>query len=543
VTRSPPLQHSRLLLLLVALALTAALGLATSQWLDANAFPDGYQNEGLHVGNAFDLWGALVARDTWHLRHYVSNSYWPPLFYAATWPLLGMNGLRHDSLVFTNLGWLVLALVAIIGLARSRLGALLAMLAFCASPGLFGCLVRFEPNVANHALLAVALLALDRSEGLRRLGACWAFGLAAGLALLTDRLGGLPFLVLPVAWCLFVEGSTGAGGTWRGRLSALPWRGLLRAAIPVLVLAGPWYFMWFHTQAQEVAEQLTVGEIDSAGAHTEPLDAPALSRILYYPLVLLDSQAGLLLGACMLVALAFRPRALLLLSVLSAWLLFTFVAKKQVFYTLPVLLPLSVLLGDALARARGLGGPFAILLTTVGLQQFASRMWGLEGQLSTRLTAPDPLPAAWVSPRHLLARPPQPSPLPASEILLAMDELGARKPSGIVIFSDEPSIWEGYVELLLRERFPREDLRSVRLDPNGVYEWFRASTRFLCVTRAPDPGWPDATRIEAALVEDHYDPTRLPPVARTVADESPAWQATRAWPLPDGVMVRLWTRR
>ena len=53
---------SRWILGAAVTALVAALGVETLLWLDANQLPDGYQNEYLHVGNAMDLWGAVVDR-------------------------------------------------------------------------------------------------------------------------------------------------------------------------------------------------------------------------------------------------------------------------------------------------------------------------------------------------------------------------------------------------------------------------------------------------------------------------------------------------
>ena len=179
-----------------------ALGAGTIAWLGRNPFPDGYQNEYIHVGNAFDLWDALVARDTWHLRYYVAHAYWPPLFYAATWPLQGLLERSRDALVLTNLIWLGMALGCTYHLARGRVAGIAAMLLLALSPGLFGTLVRYEPNIAQLACLALALLALDRSQGFTRVGWSMLAGLGLAMGLLTDRLGTAPFLALPMVLAL-----------------------------------------------------------------------------------------------------------------------------------------------------------------------------------------------------------------------------------------------------------------------------------------------------------------------------------------------------
>ena len=43
----------------------------------SNPLPDGYQNEYLHVGNAYDLFQALIDLDVWHMRWYMYTGYWP----------------------------------------------------------------------------------------------------------------------------------------------------------------------------------------------------------------------------------------------------------------------------------------------------------------------------------------------------------------------------------------------------------------------------------------------------------------------------------
>jgi len=550
-----------LLPLTVTAALLVGLGAATVAWLGRNPFADGYQNEYLHVGNAFDLWDALRARDLWHLRYYVAHAYWPPLFYAAPWPLLALLGRGRDALVLANLAWLGLALWAVHGLAERRSAGAVGMVLLGLSPGVFGTLVRYEPCVAQVACLGWALLALHRSRGFARPGWSLACGLAVATGMLTDRLGVVPFLALPALLALLPEPAPAAPAArlrvppasavvlpepprWR-----LPWKGLLLAALPVLLLAGPWYAQWFAHQAAEVGSQLAAGEIDSAGAHTEPTRG---RRWAWYALVLLDSQAGPVLGGWMALAAAQalaarlrtfgawrRPGAagLALAAVVSGGFLFTLVQKKQVFYTMPLLLPLAVLGGGLVARLGALRAPAVFLLAGAGLAQFAARTWGLGHPALATLAGPDPLPAAWVQPRHTVARPPTGAVFPSA----ALAEILPDPRGHLVVYSDRPAWYEGFLSLRLRELYPGVPIHGVRGDPAGSYEWFRVADGFLYV--GAGAAWPTGEAIETALREDHYDLSAVPPVAELIAEQRGRWDPAADWTLGDGAHAVLWVRR
>ncbi len=554
-----------LLPLLVGSSLLLGLGLGTIAWLGRNPFPDGYQNEYIHVGNAFDLWDALRSWDTWHLRYYVAHSYWPPLFYAAPWPLTALWERSREALVLTNLAWLALALSATYHLARGRLAGIAAMLILAFSPGVFGTLVRFEPNIAQTACLGLTLLAVARSEGFTRLGWSLAAGLALAAGLLTDRLGTAPFLALPMLLALLparpppapaarVRIPPGAAAElpkapgWR-----IPWRGLLLCAVAALAVAGPWYWQWFDSQLQEVSSQLAAGEIDSAGALTE-LPADVGPRWLYYPLVLLDSQAGPVLGIWMLLALGAatwrhlrgrtsllrRPGAegLLLASLAMGLLVFTAIQKKQVFYTMPLLLPLAVLGGNQLARCGFLRLPLMLLLLAAGLHQYGWRSWDQGSTTLQSLGTPDPLPIAWVFPRHVVARAPTDTTLPIEEIREAIGE-PERK---LVVFSEHHAYYEGFVNLALREIYPGRGVHGLRGDPQGSYEWFRVAEGFLHVSGGPPGHWPTRTAMLEALQDDHYTLEDLPPVVEMIVHHAPAWRVVATWKLDEGASATLWKR-
>lgn len=486
-----------------ALAALSWAGLAALLvwWAGENPLPDGFQNEYLHVGNAYDLWGALRDGDVFHLRWYMYTGYWPWGFYAVPWPFLAVLGTSRLALLLGNLVHLGVLLAAMVRLGRV-FGAPLAPVLVALCPGVFGSLLRFEPNLATVAWTAAGVAALVESQGLRVRSRAVAWGACLGLGLMFDRLTVGFFLVpavLPLLWAA----------------DRRAWTNLAAGAGTALFLTAAYYREFFLRHTDELLGQAPVGEIDSAG---HLLTTGAIVPGSYYLLGLVDSQAGPVLGGLMLWGLVLSVRAawprsggpkgprqshqVLLAAVLPAALFFTLVAKKQLFYTLPVLGPLALM---AATRGR-----FALLGVAGGLWCLAA---GALGVVPRGLPATPWLPPGWVVPRHTLTKPPSHQRWPFSELKAAIEK---HPHQDILVMSQDPLLFDGYLTLALREQFPDSTLRSVLGDPTGTYECLRDQDVFIWAGE-PGGGWPAQGTVEAELIRDHYALDDLPPVARELA--------------------------
>ena len=517
--------------------LVAALGLEVVAWSDRNGIPDGYQNEFLHIGNALDLWSALVERDTWHLRYHLTTNYWPPGFYIAPWPLFALVGATHRAMVLTNLAHLALLLGATYALGhevRDRRTGAVAMVLVALYPSIYGNLVRFEPNVAVAAWVTLATWLLIRSKGFVDRRAAVAFGVACGVGLLMDRVSFGVFLALPAAATWF-----GAMARGQGKRRLL---GGLAALAAVGVVAGWWHVEFVQRHLEELISQGGVGEIDSAGEWTEQREAWSIPSFLFYAAALVDSQAGPVLGGLGLVAVvagfwrSTRERLVPLLVVVASVGLFTLVQKKQAYYTIPMLGCVAVLSADLLARLRRARWPLVVACVLAGLALHAERMWDRVTPVPRRLVEVQ-LPEAYVFPRF-------PQALPPRGLRLPIDTLAEAMPSGeVVVFSEDSTWFEGYVVLQLRERRPDATVRGLLSDPQGVYEWFDTSTALVHVsTDLRGSGWPEQDRMAAAIESHHMDLTDLPPVLETITEQEDDFRAVAWWPLEHGGRVTLLRR-
>jgi len=512
--------RSRWLLPLLLMLATAWLW----WWVQHDPLPDGYQNEYLLIGNAYDLWQALMKGDLWHVRWYAYTSYWPFGLYMVPWPFLAVLGISRKALLMGNLVHLAVLLWAARDLGR-RLDAPLAAPLALLAPGVFGTLVRYEPNLAATAWTAAGLAFLVRSRGLADRRAVIGFGCALGIGLMMDRLT-VAFFLLPAAVPVLLAGLRRDGRRALGRLGL----GLLVA----LLWSGAYYREFFLRHADELLSQVPIGEIDSAGQITAT-DGPL--SLLYYPLALVDSQAGPVLGAVMVWGLIVAlwaiirrprvddPRAPLVACVLVSVAFFTLVAKKQVFYTLPILVPLAVL---GASRHR---------LALLGL---AGGIWGWLAVGVGVLPGGPWLPLPWVAPRHVLARPPTDQDWPLDQALAPL--AGA---SQVAVLSEDSTLFEGFLILAAREALPDVVVRGVVLDPNGTYEDINQIDGFLWVGEPGQP-WPTQGEVQAELLEDHYDLSQVPPVGDVLAQARGDFVEVGRWSVEggDGPMdVVTFTRR
>ena len=497
---------------LLALAVWLVGAVHMVSWVTHHPLPDGFQNEYLHVGNAYDLWHALLAADTWQMAVHMYYTPWPWGLYAVPWPVLAVLGTSKLALVSGNL----LHLAALCW-GASRLGrvfdAPLAPVLLVLCPGVFGTLVRFEPNLANIAWTVAGVACLVSSRGLRERRWVVGWGACLGLGLMFDRLTVGFFLgpaILPLAL----------------RADRRAWKNIALGGLVTLLLTGAYYREFYLKHFGELVQQAPVGEIDAAGQVTVN---GGVWPALYYPLNLIDSQAGGVIGLLMLAGLLIAvvgwtrelwqgglarlrtdPRGPLLAAVLPAALLFSIIAKKQVYYTLPILGPLAVL---AATKKR-----WAWLGVAAGLHGVLSMSWGL---FAPQPTSAPFLPPGWVSPRHTLVQPPSEETWPVAAA--AADILQTTEPDNILVMSEDHRLFEGYLALAIREQIPGIPVRGVTTDPVGSYELLAQQDAFVWVGR-PGGGWPTVKDIETELLADHYKLAELPPVAQSVADAADAFE-------------------
>ena len=143
----------------------------------------------------------------------------------------------------------------------------------------------------------------------------------------------------------------------------------------------------------------------------------------------------------------------------------------------------------------------------------------------------------WVSPRHILARPPTFEEWPYEAMLQGIQE----EPTEILVLSEDDRLYEGFVILRMREAFPNAKVRGVVLDPIGSVEFIREIDFFLWVGDK-NQAWPTQGGIQSELIADHYELGSLPPVASMVANLEKDFISVGVWPAED-VALHLFRRK
>ena len=245
--------------------------------------------------------------------------------------------------------------------------------------------------------------------------------------------------------------------------------------------------------------------------------------------MILDSQAGPFIGGLLCLGWVRKIREwwrfgvpfndlILLCASLPGIVFFTLLAKKQLYYTLPAIVPLVML--AHLGRWAWLG-------VAGGLVGFVSLGLGI-GTLGGPW-----LPEAWVAPRHVIIRPP--SHYSWSSAALAEGLPESAKEAHIL--STDDTLYEGYLALLMREQRPGTRIRGVTLDPMGVREFWPSAEYFVFLSTT-QKSWPTQGIIERELIQDYglEKAQSYPPIAAKIAREADKFQLVGRTDLEQGTL-------
>jgi hypothetical protein len=369
MTAPAPPGRARPWVALVALALLAVLVAANLAWVRVHvlAAPPPwdqalYQFLSLRYRHAGQEGGARALLSEMATRPEVQ----PPLLPLTTLPFYAAFGeTRLAAYAASSLyGCLLLGATAL--LARRRGGdaaALLAMVlcAGCSAPLL---LARdYQMDLPAAALLAAAVVAVERSDGLRHRGWVVAAGALAGLMALAKTMA-VPFLVAPVVYAL--------RSTWRPEDRKRVGTNLLLAVGVAVGLASVWWGPHF---GPAVRYLLHYGWGEGALPY-DPLQGGSLLSLRnlgYYTVALANEGASvpfMAIAAALLALEAWRrlhadPRppldGLSWAWLLAAYLLLTLVRNKASDrYSIFLIPPLVVLVATALLRQSARWRPMGI---------------------------------------------------------------------------------------------------------------------------------------------------------------------------------------
>ena len=363
--RLEALKTERWPLLALFSLICAHIGLAR-RWISIQELPTGTRDEFFVVAETFDIAWQLQNVPFSQLAVYpllIAKSYYPPLCRLPGVAAL-LSGGDYDTMIMAQWWWVPVLAVGTFIAARTVLSSwssVAAVTLLLAAPGVHDTFHRYEPNLGSMAMAACVLAAWLYSRDLRNLRASLLAGLFLGMGMLTDRLGVLPFVLVPLA--VSVTGST-------ARRESLKGLGILLLA--AIAVAGWWYFDFFERFAHELLPQFSGGEISALGSELEDRP-PFMLWWSHYLLLWPDSQLGLVGGCLALIGLVRmtsrrdQPAARSILWwLLPSLVLFSLIQKRQPFYTLGLLPAACICAALALEELAGkvprAGPPIALAL-------------------------------------------------------------------------------------------------------------------------------------------------------------------------------------
>ncbi len=486
--------RSNALLVGLVLLLVLLTQSATAWWLRGSDLPDGFQNEYEHLYTLTEVYfrardGGLAEADAalW-------GGYYPPGIHAVASAGMAVFG-RSRAVATLSLTVFLLALLGATAAITKRVSdlptAAVAVALLAGYPAIFGNVRRYEPNIALAGLVALALAFLIL-RGLNSRRDAVLFGLICGAGLLVDRMVFAVYLLPPLLF---------AGRGWLRDRSLRPLGALAVAAL----VAAPFYVRFARNHLGEITSQLG-GEVTSVGAESQSLPAWTPLGLGYYPLSFLEGQMGLVLGLATIAGIALHlakrqpdPR----LRLVEAWglgglLIVTLVAKKQPFYSIPLLAPLAVLaaMGWRAVPLRSLRIGIVAIVALASLHQATFLTRG-EGLLPSPgrwvwFAGASPFPPSFLGHEYTMAWANREQDLRLEHAA----ELCADTAPYTLLHSDAHGAYEGQVMPTLRLLRDTRLVEGALMAPGAFVEHADQAGCFVYITDS-DREWPDAGSVAA----------------------------------------------
>ena len=193
-----------------------------------------------HWDMARHLWTSLeykgyADRQQW-LGFLTNYYYYPPLLYWLTQPLYAVLGTDVQVAILTNCVFLIVLVLSMYGIGvelRDRRAGRMAAIFALSLPIIVSQFKEYQLDAPLTAMVALALLLLIRTREFSMGRASLAFGIAAGLGLLTK-------------WTFVIVMAAPVGFAVLIALREHRFRPILGALAVTLLIAGPWYASNFH---------------------------------------------------------------------------------------------------------------------------------------------------------------------------------------------------------------------------------------------------------------------------------------------------------
>lgn len=387
-------------LALVALFLVWGLHCAVNLAIFKEAEVPPYYDAANHVNIALEIrdhYDRFEPGLGWFDRLYDLSSYYPPCHHLFAALCLKVRQHTLDSARLPNLFFLGLLMLSVYlwgtRLFSSGVG-LLAGVLVSLYPVVHGLSREIYVDLALLSWTAAAAFLVWESDGFRRWGIAFLFGVVCGFGLLTKWTFPV-FIGLPVLWALavaFLPNRFGGSPTSRPNFAA-SFIGMAVAAAPALLIAGPWYIKHFAFVSYEGTRVLT-----EAAQVRGMAEVWTLESMLYYFLTLESHQLRLPFWLLAIAALggAFgrkgwnRSTWLLVGTFALSYITMTSLWVKDPRYFTPAIYPLPILTAawllsfEGRIRKVGVGAVLAI-----GLIGYLNQVFGLP-LLSRKIEIPTP---------------------------------------------------------------------------------------------------------------------------------------------------------
>lgn len=320
----------RILLILIVIY----VGWVSVDWAMIETRPP-HWDMGVHLFNSLDYLNRF--KDPLHFyRLWTTYSYYPPFRYWVTIPFYLLLGTSVVSAVISNLFFIILLAFSVYGIGEtlwnSRVG-LLAALFVLSSPVVASQFKEYQLDAPLAGMVALGFYLFLKADGFKNRKMSMWFGIATGLGMLT-KWTFLFFFAFPLAEVVFT--------IWKSR-NKEAFRNFWQAGL----LGGMVASLWYSAHLPRLLRDLTSYTF-YVGKSPDVLSVPGVCNYLKY---LINDQLYVFPFSLFVIGIIFclfrrgfaERNKYPLLMIAGTYVIFALIRNKDVRYTLPMLIAISIL--------------------------------------------------------------------------------------------------------------------------------------------------------------------------------------------------------
>ncbi|MBU1864565.1 MAG: hypothetical protein KKH94_12970 [Candidatus Omnitrophica bacterium] len=325
-------------------------------WLTQRGMFDFFVNTHVHSTESLDLYKYISQNPTFLnvVKIFSADSYWPRLHYLFTLLFINLFGNTYISMGMVNMLYLLIAIYAMYGLTsqltQNKWCGIISALIVISYPGIIFFLKAYELQIGVVAFTTLAVYFLVVSDYYMKVKYCILFSVSFCCAMYMDRFSPLFFMIGPFFY-VFISMIKMHRAKKRIGKGIVNW---FISCLLIILILSPFYFPWIKINVLD-ADNFK-GMMSFSGEwenimqeYFDGTGMDALKRLFFYVILLPHYYLGILWTILFLIGLVLyltcvqRGKGLLLSWLITPYIIFTLLPKKDGSYLIASLPSIAVI--------------------------------------------------------------------------------------------------------------------------------------------------------------------------------------------------------